>query len=84
MSVRYFAVTCKHGHHGAKRYQPITFVFYAQNAIEACELARDMPGVKHDAPVIECKEITASTYMRLRSQSAYERGGFVVDFKEVK
>ena len=74
--MRYFAVTCKHGHHGARRYLPITFAVAANTAIEACDYARAMPGVKHDQTVIACKEIGYSRYAKLRSISAYERAGF--------
>lgn len=73
MDVKYFAVTCKHGHHGTKRYEPITFAVIAENALEACDIAKQMPGVKHDAPVISCKQIPAKTYYVMRQSSAYER-----------
>jgi hypothetical protein len=74
--MRYFAVTCKHGHHGAKNYYPITFAVAAETAIEACDYARAMPGVKHDQTVIGCQEISYETYAFMRTQSAYERAGF--------
>lgn len=73
--MRYYAVTCKHGHHGARNYMPITFAVEALSALEACEFAKAMPGVKHDQTVIECKEIPVDTYQQLRSVSAYERAG---------
>ena len=73
---RYFAVTCKQGHHGAHRYEPITFAIIADDALCACDIARDMPSVKHDQPVIKCMEISAHTYYSMRRQSAYERGSF--------
>lgn len=76
MAVRYFSVTCKHGHRGAKKYDPITFAIIAQNAIEASDLAKQMPGVKHDQPVLACKEISSSDYFEMLKHSAYERGWF--------
>lgn len=73
METKYFAVTCKHGHLGTKKYAPITFAIVADNTIEACDKAKQMPGVKHDAPVLGCREITQFTYYMMRQQSAYER-----------
>lgn len=73
---RYYAVTCSHGHHGAKRDAPITFAIVAPNAMDACDIARAMPGVKHDRFVLSCKEIPPRTYYEMRQQSAYERGLF--------
>lgn len=71
--MKYYAVTCKHGHHGSRRYCPITFAVKAQSALEACDFAQAMPGVKHDQTVISCKEITLADYLAMRKQSAYER-----------
>ena len=73
--MRYFAVTCKHGHHGAKQYMPITFAVAAGTALEACDYARAMPGVKHDQTVINCVEIPFDHYILMRQRSAYERAG---------
>ena len=73
--MKYYAVTCKHGHHGAKNYYPITFAVAANSAIEACDYAKAMPGVKHDQTVIGCQEITFERYAKLRKKSAYERAG---------
>jgi len=74
--MRFFAVTCKHGHHGARNYLPITFAVAANTAIDACDLAKAMPGVKHDQTVLDCREISFEQYARMRKQSAYERAGF--------
>lgn len=71
--MKYFAVTCKHGHHGTNKYCPITFAVAANSAIDACDYAKAMPGVKHSQIVISCKEISFSTYACLRRTSAYER-----------
>lgn len=75
MNMKYYAVTCKHGHHGAKHYFPITFAVCADSVLEACDYARAMPGVKHDQSVIGCREISIDEYQSLRKQSAYERAG---------
>ena len=76
MCMRYFAVTCRHGHHGAKQYEPITFAIVAEDLLEACDKARQMPGVKHDQPVLACKEISRLHYYELRQTSAYQRCNF--------
>lgn len=76
MCARYFAVTCRHGHHGARRYEPITFAIVAENAMEACDKALQMPGVKHSKPVLACEEISRAMYYEMRQKSAYERSLF--------
>lgn len=68
---RYFRVTCKHGHVGARKYLPITFVFLARDAIKAMDMAKSMPGVKHTAPILRCDEISYDEYLKYRKQSAY-------------
>ena len=73
--MRYYEVTCKHGHHGARNYCPITFAVAANDALSACDFARAMPGVKHDQTVIKCREISFESYAKLRKKSAYERAG---------
>ena len=73
--MKYYAVTCKHGHHGAKNFYPITFAVCANTVLDACEYAKQMPGVKHDQTVIGCREISFADYITLRSKSAYERAG---------
>lgn len=71
--MKFYAVTCKHGHCGRKRYHPITFAIAANNTIEACDKAKAMPGVKHGQTVLKCKEISFPAYAELHKQSAYER-----------
>ncbi len=71
--MRYFRVTCKHGHCGRGKYRPISFAFMAANAIEAMDRAKAMPGVKHSAPILSCKEIPYAEYIEYRKVSAYKR-----------
>ena len=73
--MRFYAVTCKHGHHGRKNYLPITFAVAANTALDACKYAQAMPGVKHGQMVLKCQEITFESYAMLHKQSAYERAG---------
>lgn len=70
---RCFLVTCKQGHYGNRRYQPITFAFIAKDAITAMDMAKSMPSVKHDNMVLECREISYAEYMKYRKVSAYRR-----------
>lgn len=69
----YYRVTCKHGHFGRGRYQPISFSFLAKDAITAMDLARAMPGVKHTAMIISCREISYAEYLCDRKVSAYTK-----------
>jgi len=71
--MRYYSVTCKQGHHGRKRYQPIMFAIEAENAIDAIDMAKAMPGVKHSQSVLQCREISHSEYKQMRRVSAYKR-----------
>ena len=71
--MRYYRVTCKHGHCGRGRYNQISFVFVANDAIDAMDRAKAMPGVKHTAPIISCLEISCAEYIEYRKISAYKR-----------
>lgn len=71
--MRYYRVTAKRGHCGRRKYMPITFVFAAQDAVCAMDLAKNMPGVKHGQMIIDCREISYADYMEYRRVSAYER-----------
>ena len=71
--MRYFRVMCKHGHFGNGRYQPISFLFIAKDAVTAMDMAKRMPGVKHTAMIIACKEISYAEYLDGRKVSAYQR-----------
>ena len=71
--MRYFRVMCKHGHFGNGRYQPISFLFIAKDAVTAMDMAKTMPGVKHTSMIIACKEISYAEYLDGRKVSAYQR-----------
>lgn len=71
--MRYFCVTCKQGHHGNKKYQPISFAFGATDAIRAMDLAMAMPGVKHKSMILQCREISYAEYIEYRKISTYKR-----------
>lgn len=69
--MKYYLVTCRHGHHGHRKYEPITFAFGAKDAITAMDLGKKMPGVKHGAPILACREVSYEVYMEHRQTSAY-------------
>lgn len=71
--MRFYRVTCKRGHCGKKRYLPIDFAIEADNAIDAMDKAKAMPGVKHSQMILRCVEISQSEYTRMRRVSAYKR-----------
>ena len=77
--MRYYAVTCKRGHCGRGRYDPITFAFGAVNSIKAMDLAKAMPGVKHTQPILDCREISYAEYLNYRKKSAYHRTNGGID-----
>ena len=68
---RCFRVTCKHGHFGHGRYQPFSFI--AKDAVTAMDMAKAMPGVKHTAMILACKEISYAEFLNDRKVSAYRR-----------
>jgi hypothetical protein len=67
-TIKYFKVTCKCGHTGTRRkYIPITFPVYAENACEAAAYARYKPRCKHHQKdcILEVKECTYDEYLDL-------------------
>lgn len=72
---RYFKVTCHRGHAGTGRSTDITFVFMADNLLQAMDKAKRMPSVKHTRMIINGAEITEVEYNDRRHVSAYEKAG---------
>ena len=64
---KYFQVTAKCGHLGKRRYIPINFAVYAENAHEAAQLAKRFPRVKKQCKdaILACIEITHEEFMAL-------------------
>ena len=71
--MRYFLITCHRGHCGRGNSNPITFAFEAKNLIEAMDMGKRMPSVKHTRMVMGAKEITFEEYHEFREVNAYER-----------
>ena len=72
---KYFLITCHRGHCGTKRSTAITFAFKATNLLEAADMAKKMPSVKHTRGIINGREISESEYVAFRARSAYSRAG---------
>lgn len=66
-------VVCHRGHCGAGHRTEIKFAIRANNLIEACDVARRMPSVKHTRIALFGKEITEQEYIEYREISAYQR-----------
>lgn len=71
--MKYFLITCPRGHCGSGRHTTITFAFKAKNLLDAMDMAKRMPSVKHTRGILMGKEITAAEYTEYRAKSAYER-----------
>lgn len=71
--MRYFMVVCHRGHCGTGHSTEIKFAIAANNLLEARDIARRMPSVKHTRMEIFSKEITEAEYNEYRKISAYER-----------
>ena len=70
---RYFLITCHRGHCGYGHSTPITFAFEANNLIEAMDMGKKMPSVKHTRMIMFGKEISFEEYTEYRAVNAYER-----------
>ena len=70
---RYFLITCHRGHCGYGRSTPITFAFEANNLIEAMDMGKKMPSVKHTRMIMFGKEISKQEYIEYREINAYQR-----------
>lgn len=71
--MKYYVVTCMRGHCGTGNGTEIKFAIKANNLLEACNIAKRMPAVKHSRPVLFGKEITQEEYNKYRQKSAYKR-----------
>lgn len=71
--MRYFLITCHRGHCGFGHSSTITFAFEAKNLIEAMDMGKRMPSVKHTRMIIAGKEISQQEYIEYREINAYRR-----------
>ena len=71
--MKFYMVMCHRGHCGNGNSTEIKFAIRAANLLEACDIARKMPSVKHTRIAIYGKEITEAEYNEYRKISAYER-----------
>lgn len=71
--MKFYMVMCHRGHCGVGHSTEIKFAIAAKNLLEACDIARRMPSVKHTRMAIYGKEITETEYREYRKISAYER-----------
>ena len=71
MKNKYFSVTCKCGHVGAKHFVRISFPVIATSRKEASAIARYIPRVKHNHKdaILSCEEITYSEFIELQKTS---------------
>lgn len=70
---RYFLITCHRGHCGYGHSSAITFAFEAKNLIEAMDMGKRMPSVKHTRMIMAGKEISEEEYIEYRTVNAYQR-----------
>ena len=71
--MKFYMIMCHRGHCGIGHSTEIKFAIVANNLIEACDIARRMPSVKHTRMAIYGKEITEQEFNEYRQISAYER-----------
>lgn len=80
---RYFLVTCHRGHCGNGHSSTITFAFETSNLIEAMDMGKRMPSVKHTRMIINGKEISLEEYKEYREINAYQRS-FQMSAKKIR
>lgn len=73
--MKFYMVTCARGHIGTGHSTEIKFAFKAANLLEACDMARKMPSVKHSRLPLMGREITEIEYREYRKISSYARIG---------
>lgn len=73
--MKFYMVMCHRGHCGTGHSTEIKFAIKARNLLEACDIARKMPSVKHTRMAIYGKEISEEEYIEYRQISAYDRFG---------
>ena len=71
--MKFYMITCLRGHCGTGHSGTISFAFSANNLLDACDMARKMPSVKHTRGVLKAVEITEAKYQEYIAISAYER-----------
>ena len=70
---KFFMVTCARGHCGSGHTNYIKFAFEAKTMMDAVDMARKMPSVKHTRFCVNAKEISFEEYKEYKKISAYER-----------
>lgn len=81
--MRYFLITCHRGHCGMGHSSSITFAFEAKNLIDAMDMGKRMPSVKHTRMIMSGKEISFEEYKEYREINAYQRS-FQMSAKKVR
>lgn len=71
--MKYYLVMCHRGHCGTGHSTEIQFAIEARNLLDACDIAKKMPSVKHTRMIICGREITKEEYTEYRKISAYDR-----------
>lgn len=70
---RFFMVVCERGHMGCGKSNYIKFAFQAPTLLDAMNMARKMPSVKHTKLCVNAREISYEEYKEYRTINAYER-----------
>lgn len=71
--IKYFLVTCERGHCGSGNTSYIKFAFEAKTMMDAVDMAKRMPSVKHTKMCVNAREIDIQEYKEYREINAYER-----------
>jgi len=74
---KYYKVTMERGHVGRGYSAHITFYIWGYNTLQAMDVARKMPGVKHSRLPVSCIEISKEEFdaQKRARANAYETCG---------
>ena len=80
---RYYKVTMRRGHVGRGYTAYITFYIWGNNSLHAMDVARKMPGVKHNELPVSCIEISQTEFLAQKNnkRNAYETCGAKLSLK---
>lgn len=81
----YYKIVVVRGHSGRGNHNNLlTFYFEAQTLLEASDMARRQPGVKHTMLPRSAREVSYEEYLEGMQESAYERGGISLVSRKIE
>lgn len=67
----YYVVTVEQGHQGCGNCSYLKFAFEAKTLLDAVDMARKMPSVKHSKLCVNAKQVDYDEYLQCRNVNSY-------------